>query len=351
MLLGLSLLPWGGAARAAQAQGCEPVGKMQFLCGAYNVEDWAPVPGTNWVFGSDLAPKPPGPLQLFDTEKRSVRKIEPSEITVKFDKERFPDCPSPLDLNKMVSHGLDLTPAKNGRATLYVVNHGTRESIEAFDVDLTKGEPALTWVGCAVAPPKFWPDAVASLPDGGLIVTSLWDPTDPNRVQTLSAGKTIGALDEWKAGKGWTEVPGSAGMSGPNGVIVSPDGKTIFIGVWSGHALTRIRLGAGAPEVKTVPTGILTDNVRWSPDGKTVYAGGQATTVKQVLSCFESEQVNCPSVPFKVYGMDPETMQLTVLVPTGVHGVMGAGTGAIRVGDTLWLSSFRADRIGIYPLK
>jgi sugar lactone lactonase YvrE len=184
-----------------------------------------------------------------------------------------------------------------------------------------------------------------------MIVTSLWDPTDPNRAQKLSNGQPVGALDEWRAGKGWSQVPGSAGMSGPNGVIATPDGKTVFIGVWSGHALMRIRLGGSVPEVKTVPTGILTDNVRWSPDGKTVYAGGQDTTVKQVLSCFESAQVNCPSVPFKVYGLDPETMQLTVLVPSGTHGVMGAGTGAILVGDDLWLSSFRADRIGIYPLK
>lgn len=350
-LIGIGVVIPSGAVRAADEAACNPVGEMHFICGAYNVEDWAPVPGAKWVFGADLAPKPPGELQLFDTATRTVRQIEPSQIAVKFDKQRFPDCPSPLDLDKMISHGLDLTPPKDGRATLYVVNHGTRDSVEAFDVDLTGADPKLTWVGCAVTPHTFWPDAVASLPDGGLVVTSLWDPTDPNRVQKLSKGEPVGALDYWHAGKGWTPVPGSEGMSGPNGVIVTPDGKTIYIGVWSGHAIMRITPGGAKPEVKSVPTGILTDNVRWSPDGKQIYAGGQATTVKADLACFGSSKVNCPEVPFMVYGMDPETMKLTVLVPKGSYGEMGAGTGAIRVGDTLWLSSFRADRIGIYPLK
>ena len=350
-LIGIGILVPSGAARAADETACTPVGEMHFICGAYNVEDWAPVPGTKWVFGSNLAPKPPGNLQLFDTTTRTVSQLEPSQIAVKFDEARFPDCPAPLQLDKMISHGLDLTPPKDGQATLYVVNHGTRDSVEAFDVDLTSAEPKLTWVGCVVAPKTFWPDAVASLPDGGLVVTSLWDPTNPDRVQKLSNGEPIGALDEWHAGKGWTPVPGSEGMSGPNGVIVSPDGKTIYVGVWSGHAITRITLGGEKPEVKSVPTGILTDNVRWSPDGKAIYAGGQATTVKKDLDCFESSKVNCPDIPFLVYGVDPETLKLTVLVPRRSWGVMGAGTGAIRVGGTLWLSSFRADRIGIYPLK
>ncbi len=344
--IGSVFLSSGSTARAAEAA-CSPVKDVHFICGVTNVEDFIAVPGTQWVFGSDLAAAPPGHLYLFDTKTHRAHHIEPSSMNL--DKKRFPDCPGPIDPAKFVSHGVDLTPPRNGKATLYVVNHGGRESVEAFDVDLTKGAPKIAWVGCVVAPPKFWPDAVAALPDGGMIVTSLWDPTDPNRVQKLSNGEVVGALDEWHAGKGWSPVPGSEGMSGPNGVIVSPDGKTVFIGVWSGHNITRIKLGGGKPEVKSVPTKILTDNVRWSPDHKTVYAGGQDATVKQVLECFESSKENC-DVPFKIYAMDPESMKLKDLVPSGVYGVLGAGTGAIRNGNELWVSTFRADRIGIFPM-
>jgi DNA-binding beta-propeller fold protein YncE len=232
---------------------------------------------------------------------------------------------------------------------LYAVNHGGREAVEVFNVDLSGSAPKFTWTGCVVAPKGFWPDAVAAIP-GGMVVTSLWDPTDADRVKKLSSGQPVGGLDSWFPGKGWAPVPGAEGMSGPNGVIVSPDGKKVFVALWSGKEVARIDVGQNPPKVDTVQTGILTDNVRWSPDGKQIFVGGQATTVPKVLECFESSATNC-NVPFKIYRMNPETMKLTTIVPSGVYGVMGAGTGAIQVGKTIWVSSFRADRIGIFPLK
>lgn len=341
--------------RAADAPPCVPANGAHFICGVTNTEDFAPIPGTRWVFGADLPTpgSPQGYLHLFDARTRTATNIDPASIAVHQDSKRFPDCPGPVDMKVFGPHGLDLTRPSNGHAVLYAVNHGGRESVEAFDVALAQGRPALTWIGCFVAPKGFWPDAVASLPNGAVVVTSLWDPTDPNRVEKLSKGEPVGALDEWDARHGWSEVPGSKGMSGPNGVIASPDGKTIFVGVWSGKQVARItrtdRAGASG-KMDSVPTGILTDNVHWSPDGKTVFVGGQDATVEQVLKCFESSQANC-DVPFKIYAMDPKTMKLTDLVKSGVYGVMGAGTGAIREGDQLWVSSFRSDRIGLFPLK
>jgi len=73
--------------------------------------------------------------------------------------------------------------------------------------------------------------------------------------------------------------------------------------------------------------------------------------VKEVLACFESTQANCPNVPFQVDAMDPKTMKLTTLVKAGSYGGMGAGTGAIKVGNELWVSTFRGDRIAMFPTK
>ncbi len=340
-------------ARAADAPACTPADGANFICGVTNTEDFAPVPGTKWVFGADLPTpgSPQGYLHLFDASNHTATNIEPAAIAIKPDTSRYRDCPGPVDMKVFGPHGLDLTPPANGHAVLYAVNHGGRESVEAFDVDLGNGTPKLAWVGCIVAPKGFWPDAVASLPDGGLLVTSLWDPTDPNRMDKLSNGKPVGALDEWQQAKGWSPVPGTEGMSGPNGVIVTPDGSTVFIAVWSGKQLTRVSRGTTPVKTDTVPTGMLTDNVRWAPDGKTVLVGGQVASVKDVLECFESKQANC-DVPFKIYAMDPQTMKLTDLVKPGVYGVMGAGTGAIiEEGNQLWVSSFRADRIAIFPIN
>lgn len=339
-------------ARAASESDCKPADGASFICGVTNVEDFAPVPGTKWVIGSDLAAKshPQGYLYLFDTTKRTASAVEPSEISIRWDKKTYPHCPGPYDVKTFGPHGLDLTRGGGMHRVLYAVNHGGRESVEVFDVDLTGARPRFTWTGCVVAPPKFWPDAVASLPDGGIVVTSLWDPTDPNRAKKLSAGQPVGALDAWHSGKGWSEVPGTENMSGPNGVIVSADGKEIYLCLWSGKQVARIDLRSSPPKVDTVSTGILTDNDRWSPDGKSIFVGGQDVTVKQAIGCFESSSVNC-NVPFKIYRMDPATLKLTDEVKSGVYGVFGAGTGAIQVGNDLWVSSYRADRIAIFPME
>ena len=343
-------LGFAGWAPAASAADCKAAGSVTFICGVTNVEDFAPAPGTKWVIGSDLstASNPQGYLYLFDTGKKTAAAVKPSEIVIKQDKKAYPGCPGPFDMKTFGPHGLDLTRSGGTHRTLYAVNHGGREAVEVFTVDLSKARPVFTWTGCIVAPKGFWPDAVASLPDGGIVVTSLWDPADAGRVDKLSAGLPVGALDEWHPRTGWAQVPGTENLSGPNGVIVSPDGKQIYVAVWSGKQVARIARGIMPPKVDTVPTGILTDNVRWSPSENSIFVGGQDATVRQVLECFESGAANC-DVPFKIYRMDPTTLQLTEIVKSGVYGVMGAGTGAIQVGNKIWVSSFRADRIGIFP--
>ena len=185
--------------------------------------------------------------------------------------------------------GLDLTRSGGERRTLYAVNHGGRSRGSVLGRP-HRQEADIRWTGCVVAPHGFWPDAVASLPDGGIIVTSLWDPTDAQRIDKMMNGKPVGALDEWHPDKGWSEVPGSAGMSGPNGVIVSADGHEVYVGVWSGREVARISRGIGTPKMDTMPTGILTDNLRWSPNGQMIFVGGQDAPVKQVIDCLSQPQ-------------------------------------------------------------
>jgi hypothetical protein len=351
-LIVVALSFWLVAPAGAAPADCSPAGGASFICGVTNVEDFAPVPGTKWVIGSDLSTPghPQGYLFLFDSGARTVRAIQPSEIAIRPDKKTYPDCPGPVNMAVFGPHGLGLTAGRGTHRTLYAVNHGGRESVEVFAVDLSRGAPRFTWTGCVVAPKGFWPDAVAAIPGHGMVVTSLWDPTDANRMAKLSGGQPVGGLDAWYPGKGWSVVPGTEGMSGPNGVIASPDGKTIYLALWSGRQMARIDLHGASPKVTTVPTGILTDNDRWAPDGKSIFVGGQDVTVKQALDCFEATTANC-NVPFKIYRMDPATLKLTDVVKSGVYGVMGAGTGAIQVGHSIWVSSYRADRIGIFPAE
>ena len=66
------------------------------------------------------------------------------------------------------------------------------ESIEIFDVDAKAAQPALTWVGCIIAPEKVGFNAVVALPEGGVAAThartGVW---------------------EWHATSGWKIIPGA----------------------------------------------------------------------------------------------------------------------------------------------
>ncbi|MFL5286701.1 MAG: hypothetical protein ACJ8AW_38440 [Rhodopila sp.] len=338
-----------GPVMAAAPTHCGPADGATFICGVTNVEDFAIVPGTSWLIGSDLAAAgEQGFLYVFDTKSKSVTPVKPDEIAIEQDKTKYDTCPGAPDWKVFGPHGLDLTGDGQER-TLYAVNHGGRESVEVFKMNLSKGRPSFTWTGCVVAPPHFWPDAVAALPDGGMIVTSLWDPTDPHRMDKLKNGEPVGALDEWQHGKGWSEVPSSQGMSGPNGVIVSKDGHEVYVALWSGQAVARISRGGGAAKREEVKTGFLTDNLRWGADDNSIFVGGQTAPVQKVIECFESKDVNCTQVTFQIDAMNPKTLKLTQVVKSGSYGVLGAGTGAVQIGNEIWVSTFRGDRVALLP--
>ena len=116
--------------------------------------------------------------------------------------------------------------------------------------------------------------------------------------------------------------------------------------------LARVTRGQNPPKVDFAPTGILPDNVRWSASGKSLLVGGHDVSTEEffarVGASYAKSNVN---MPFKILRMDPETLEFTEVIGSGVYGVMGGGTGAIEVGNKLWVSSMTADRIAIFSLK
>jgi hypothetical protein len=65
--------------------------------------------------------------------------------------------PRPLDPALFNARGLSLSRLAGDRWRLLVVNHGGRESIEVFDVDLAPARPRLVWRGCLPMPAGQWP--------------------------------------------------------------------------------------------------------------------------------------------------------------------------------------------------
>ena len=124
LLLAFVLSAWlVQPAQAAPKADCPPANGVSFICGVTNVEDFAPVPNSQWVIGGDLAAAgtPQGYFYLFDTARRTGRAIQPSEIAIKPDKKTYPDCPGPVNMKLFGPHGLDLTRSGGTHPVLYAV--------------------------------------------------------------------------------------------------------------------------------------------------------------------------------------------------------------------------------------
>jgi hypothetical protein len=255
----------------------------------------------------------------------------------RLDKKTYDSCPGPIDpaeKEKFRAHGLYLRPGRNAVHTLYVVHHGNRESIEVFEFDARAKPPALTWVGCAVAPDPIGLNSVAALPGGGFATTN-FSPRGQDAAGRgrMMAGENNGEVWEWHTGTGWKIVPGSE-SAGPNGLEISKDGKSLYIAGWGSQSVIRLSLGQSPVKKDAVGVGFRVDNIRWAPDG-TLLAAGQGGT--------------SPSQASHVARVDPNTLKVQELVRYPYGDAFMAGTVAIQIGKELWVGSVRGDRIAIFP--
>ena len=222
---------------------------------------------------------------------------------------------------------------RNDIHTLYVVRHGAREAIEVFEVDARGAVPVVVWVGCVEAPEDVTFNSVAALPGGGFAATHFNRP--------------LGALWEWHAGAGWAKVAGSE-TNGPNGLVVSADGRWFYIGGWGTRSLIRLSRGLTPVQKDAVDVGFHIDNVRWAPDGSLLAAGHVGDTPESIFECLGQQQ--CDGVTSRVAKVDPEdlTAEEIVRYPSNQHVILG--TVALQVGDEIWLGGVAgADRIARFP--
>lgn len=252
-------------------------------------------------------------------------------------KKIYDSCPGPIgsEGDRFRAHGLYLRPGANAVHTLYVVHHGDRESIEVFELNAKAKPPALTWIGCAVAPDPLGLNSVVGLADGGFISTNfLPRGGDTAARERMMAGGINGEVWEWHTSTGWQKVPGSE-LAGANGLEISKDGKWLYIGAWGTQSFVRLSRGQTPVKKDSVPVGFRLDNLRWAPDG-TLIAAGQGGVA--------------PTQTSNVVKINPATLKIQELVRhPGIEG-FGVTTGAIQVAKEFWLGSVRGDRIAIFPL-
>src|SRR5688572_27384896 len=108
-LLALVTMVWAAPAASTQTAGCEPDGKVRFICGMPSPEDLVAVPGGEWVIASGYIR---GGVHLINTRTFATTQVFPTVTPrERFDAARFAACPGPVDpgqKEKLSAHGLAL---------------------------------------------------------------------------------------------------------------------------------------------------------------------------------------------------------------------------------------------------
>lgn len=334
-VIGATLVLCSPIGASVYAADCEPVGGTQFVCGQSGPEDLVAVPGGTWVLASGY-PEGSGGIRLINTRDLTTTVLAPTTSPrERHDRDAYPGCPGPIvsvEQENFSTHGLYLDAGAGRVHTVYATHHGTRESVEVFELDVGAPVPVLTWIGCVVAPDTVSLNSVVALPDDGFAATSFRDRDAP--MEPLMTGAISGALWEWHRGTGWVVVPGSE-TSGPNGIEISPDGRWFYFGAWGTQSVVRLSRGRTPAQRDEAAAEFRVDNLRLAPNGS-ILAAGQGSS-------------GSPMTTSNVARVDPESWQLQEIIRHPNDETFGTGTVALQVGDEIWVGSLRGDRIARFP--
>ena len=340
VFLALSCLTLAAPAIHAQSTGCAPLNGLSFICDLPRPEDLVRIPGQRWLIVSGI--QAGAGLRLIDTRAKSAQPFSGSDTPARLDRNRFASCPGALEPRQAIFHGLSLRPAAPGHYTLYVTNHGGRESIEVFDVDVSGATPSATWVGCVPMPDNLPANSVAAFDDGALVATVLSLPGKTN--QDVFAGRNTGAVFMWSPGASAFRRLDGTDLPGNNGIETSADGRQFFVVAMGLKQIVAFsRADPSKPIGVAQLAGFNPDNVRMV-DGQLIAAGMALADPSCVAG------TPCPR-GYVAAAIDPKTLAVTELA-RGPAAPPYTGTAtAIPMDGEIWLSSANGDRVAYRPIS
>jgi len=329
---------------------CVPDKGLVPICGFQNPEDLAAVPDSEWIivsqFGSMDGSKT-GNLALFNPNQEVLKPIFPDgeeAAATKIDASGDTrwgsgDCPG-MPGKSFSPHGLDLTQFADGRWRLLVVNHAPLESVEIFELQQQESLPQLTWRGCVLGPQEAYFNDVVNLSDGGFLVTHMM----PKSAEFIGAVKGLLGVDtgyvlHWSPTEGFRQAAGTEAPF-PNGIEVSPDEEILYVNIYMGGQVRKIRRSDG--ELLATAEVARPDNITWGEDGRLLVAS-HVDELSELLACQELSSGAC-GFAFEIVALDPLTMERTTLL---AHrgAPMGAATVALQIGTRFYLGTYAGDRL------
>lgn len=351
LLVGL-LGGWLGCGEPAAIVDCLPKNDLTPICRFHAPEDLAVV--GRWLVVSQMpSTKGPGSLVAFHPATGTIRTLYPptgdalgmlppgsaEAASTSASEEGASDggcaAGSPPPAADFAPHGIDFMDTE-----LLVVNHGSREAIERFEIGADGTGLTLEWKSCTPLPADVGANDVVALADGDFAVTKMVERPEWKGIAKLLLGMKTGALLRYSpATRAWQTIPNSEGQA-PNGVEVGRDGA-FYIAEWSGHRIVRIAPDGSGRE--TVALDFSPDNLSWSADGRLLVAGQRARAI-DVPGCAAIEEGAC-ALPSAVVAIDPTNLKVYPIVDDDPATVVGAASIAVELEGNLWIGSFAGNRL------
>lgn len=326
-----------GSIALAKAPSCPIDANDRSICDVPRPEDMVPLQRSEWVIVSSYSPDA---LYRVSTRTRQAVNLVP-DARAQWNRRVFPTCPGALPTGGLTAHGLAL--ADGAKPLLFVINHGSREAIEVYQV--RKRDAALTWVGCLPLPDDMMANSLVRLRSGDLVVTSL-GKHGTNPLPGIIAGSPTGDVRLWSKAAGWSRLAGSEG-SGPNGLALSADQRSVYVAMSGSREVVQMWLDGKTPPRRSIQLNILPDNLRWTMRGTLITTGMRYDPEKNAR-CFGDK--DCLP-PFDVYEITPGSLAVESLSDRIPFRSLPLTTTALEVGNDLWISGVGGQSITVLPLK
>lgn len=244
-------------------------------------------------------------------------------------------------------HGIDVRTIGPGLFELLVVDHGAGEAIGRLTIETASGRPVVVAGTRIEKPPGTSGNAVAFEPGGGFVMTSMFNPRDPDILRKFAAAEVTGGVWRWRAASGWRRI--GPDLSGANGIAVAPADGALIVSEWAARRIWRLSAD-GAVEASSA-VDFLPDNLRWAHDG-TLLLAGQTARPEAVFGC-EARSEPCP-LGYAAVRVAPADLAVTPVLRVDHQAALttgfGGATGALEVGAEIWIASFTGERIARFPM-
>jgi hypothetical protein len=333
------------AAKPSLLANCKPSPGLHFVCGASKPEDLAHIPGTRWLIASGFSDG--AGLKLIDASAKTLRTwYTGSAAQIRQRSGPFGACPSPPDPKTFNVQGISLRISNSGIHTLYATNHGGRESVEVFSVDGRADAPVIAWNGCVVLPEGVAANAVASFSDGTILITEL--TRKGTTIADFVNGQKTGAVYALAPGASSFTLLAGTELPGNNGLETAPDDSEFYVVAFGWHSVVAFsRADPSRPLRTATAPGFMPDNIHW--DGGRLIAGGMRSDepacggARKIINGI-ADSMRCHR-GYVVAQLDPASMNYRLIAYAEPDPVFNGVSGAVLIGNELWLSSYQADRI------